>query len=65
MHIRRSTLTLTALVLAGGASPEWMIGASRQIADALPNGRLGVLGGQDHVVPPKVLAPVLREFLTD
>jgi pimeloyl-ACP methyl ester carboxylesterase len=60
-----SSVTVPALVLAGGASPEWMIDASRQIADALPNGRLGVLEGQDHVVPPKVLAPVLREFLTD
>lgn len=33
-----SRVILPALVLAGGASPEWMIDASRQIADALPNG---------------------------
>ena len=52
-----------ALVLAGGASPEWMINASRHIADALPNGQLRVLNGQEHVVPPEVLAPVLTEFL--
>jgi pimeloyl-ACP methyl ester carboxylesterase len=59
-----SRVTLPALVLAGGASPEWMIDASRQIADALPNGRLRVLEGHDHVVPPDVLAPVLAEFIT-
>jgi pimeloyl-ACP methyl ester carboxylesterase len=59
-----SRVTLPALVLAGGASPEWMIDASRQIADALPNGRLRVLEGHDHVVPPDVLAPVLAEYIT-
>ena len=59
-----SRVTLPALVLAGGASPEWMIEASRQIADALPNGRLRVVEGHDHVVPPDVLAPVLAEFIT-
>jgi pimeloyl-ACP methyl ester carboxylesterase len=59
-----SRVTMPALVLAGGASPEWMIDASRQIADALPNGRLRVLEGHDHVVPPEVLAPILTEFVT-
>ena len=59
-----SRVVLPALVLAGGASPEWMIDASRQIADALPNGQLRVLEGDDHVVPPEVLAPVLTEFIT-
>ena len=60
-----SSVTVPALVLAGGASPEWMIDASSRIADALPNGRLRVLEGHEHVVPPDVLAPVLMEFLTD
>jgi hypothetical protein len=50
------------LVLVGGASPAWMIDTARQIADALPNGRHSVLEGQEHVVPPEVLVPVLREF---
>ena len=60
-----SGLTMPALVLAGAASPDWMIDASTQIADALPNGRLRVLEGQEHVVPPEVLAPVLVEFITN
>jgi pimeloyl-ACP methyl ester carboxylesterase len=36
-------VTVPALVIAGGASPEWMIDAARQIADALPYGELRVL----------------------
>jgi pimeloyl-ACP methyl ester carboxylesterase len=59
-----SGVTTPALVLVGAASPTFMIDASRQIADALPNGRLRVLEGQEHVVPPDVLAPVLSEFIT-
>jgi pimeloyl-ACP methyl ester carboxylesterase len=51
------------LVLVGGTSPEWQVDACRQIADALPDGRLRVLGGQEHVVPPEVLAPVVVEFV--
>lgn len=58
-------VTVPALVLCGGASPEWMIEVGRQISDGLPNGRLRILDGQEHVVPPDVLAPVLAEFLTE
>jgi hypothetical protein len=45
--------------------PARMIDTGRQIADAMPNGRLGVLEGQEHVVPPEILAPVLAEFFAD
>ena len=51
------------LVLVGGASPEWMIDVARQVADALPKVRYRVLEGQEHVVPPEILVPVLAEFL--
>lgn len=51
-----------SLILVGGASPGWMIEAGRKVADALPNGRHRVLEGQEHVVAPEVLAPVLVEF---
>jgi Alpha/beta hydrolase family len=54
-----------SLVLVGGASPEWMIAVGRQVAGALPNGRHRVLEGQEHVVPPEVLVPVLVEFFAD
>ncbi len=58
-------MTTGSLILVGGASPEWMIDVGRQIADAMPNGRLRILEGQEHVVPPEVLVPVLAEFFKD
>ena len=58
-------VTTESLVLVGGASPEWMIAVGRQVADALPHGRHRVLEGQEHVVPPEVLAPVLAGFFAD
>jgi pimeloyl-ACP methyl ester carboxylesterase len=58
-------VTIETLVLCGGASPAWMIDVGRQVADALPNGRLSILEGQEHVVPPEVLVPVLAEFFAD
>ena len=56
-------VTIPTLVLVGGASPAWMIDVGRQLADALSNGQHRVLEGQEHVVPPEVLVPVLAEFL--
>ena len=39
-----------------------MIDVGRQVTDAMPNGRHRVLEGQEHVVPPELLAPVLSGF---
>lgn len=58
-------VAVPGLVVVGGVSPEWMVYGGRQIAAALPDGRLRVLESQGHIVPPKVLAPVLAEFLTN
>ncbi|SFB44436.1 Pimeloyl-ACP methyl ester carboxylesterase [Amycolatopsis marina] len=55
---------IPTLVLAGEKSPQWMIDVGRRVAAAMPEGRHQVLAGQDHFVPPEVLAPVLTEFLT-
>jgi Alpha/beta hydrolase family len=52
-----------ALVLVGGASPDWMIDVGRQLAHAMPSGEHWVLDGQEHVVPPEILAPVVWDFL--
>jgi pimeloyl-ACP methyl ester carboxylesterase len=56
-------VTAPTLVLTGGADYPWMVEVGRQLAAALLDGRRQVLEGQEHVVPPEVLAPVLREFL--
>jgi pimeloyl-ACP methyl ester carboxylesterase len=57
-----ATVTVPALVLDGGASPEWMVEIGRRFAAALPHGRHQVLAGQGHVVPAEILAPVVAEF---
>ncbi|WP_433167034.1 alpha/beta fold hydrolase [Kribbella sp. CA-247076] len=58
-----ASVTVPALVLCGGASPDWMLSVARQLSDALPAGTLQVLDHQEHVVPPEILAPVLVEYL--
>ena len=58
-------VTPPTLVLCGGASPAWLIDIGRQIADVLPNGQHSVLEGQEHVVAPELLVPVVAEFFAD
>jgi pimeloyl-ACP methyl ester carboxylesterase len=60
-----SKVTVPAFVLTGGADYPWMTDVGRRLADAMPNGRHRVLEGQEHVVPPEVLVPVLAEFFAD
>lgn len=50
------------LAVAGGASPEWLRRATEAVAEAAPEGTYCVLEGQNHMVDPEVLAPVLAEF---
>jgi pimeloyl-ACP methyl ester carboxylesterase len=57
-----STITVPALVLAGGASPQNLQQATKATADALPTAEHRTLDGQTHDVAPDVLAPVLVEF---
>ncbi|HXV92585.1 MAG TPA: hypothetical protein VD813_04750, partial [Pseudonocardia sp.] len=56
-------VTVPALVMAGGRSPEVLTAPARAVADVLPNAEYRVLPGQTHMVSPKVLGPVLAEFL--
>jgi len=56
--------TRPGLILVGGESPPFMLEVGRRLADLLPDARYRVLDGQDHVVPPEILAPVVAEFLT-
>jgi pimeloyl-ACP methyl ester carboxylesterase len=50
------------LVAAGGKSPAWMTNGTRALADALPDARYQTLPGQNHMVKPQAIAPVLTEF---
>ncbi|GAB1337960.1 alpha/beta hydrolase [Streptomyces sp. E-15] len=60
---RLAAIGVPVLAVAGGASPEWMRAAAREIADTVPRGAYRVLEGQTHMVEPDVLGPVLAEFL--
>lgn len=62
---RLSAITVPALVIDGGASPEWMRAAARAIAEVLPHVQHHTLEGQTHAVSPQALAPVLTEFFKD
>jgi len=50
------------LVAAGGKSPAWMTNGTRALADALPDARYQTLPGQNHMVKPEAIAPVLTDF---
>jgi hypothetical protein len=50
------------LVAVGGKSPAWMTNATRALADALPDAIYRTLPGQNHMVKPQAIAPVLTEF---
>ena len=52
-----------ALVIAGGKSPAYMRNGQAALVDALPNAELLTLDGQTHMVKPKVVAPVVADFL--
>jgi hypothetical protein len=58
------SVTVSTLVMDGGASPPWQRNAARALTDALLNVEHRTLGGQDHGPAPHVLAPALAEFFT-
>lgn len=55
--------TMPVLNIGGGKSDAWMRNAQKGIADALPNARHKTLAGQNHMVAPQAIAPLIREFL--
>ena len=58
-------IAVPALVLDGGASPQFLRDASAAIADALPASTYRTLEGQDHNVAPEVITPVVVEFAAE
>jgi pimeloyl-ACP methyl ester carboxylesterase len=61
---RWASVTVTTLLMDGGASPEWQRKGVRALANVLPDVRHRTLGGQDHAPDSKVLALALDEFFT-
>ena len=59
---RWNEVTVPALVVAGGKSPEWMHRGAHALASVLHDSRFSILEGQTHMVKAKALAPKLAEF---
>ena len=59
---RWPNVTMPVLCVGGGKSDRWMQNAQKAIADNLPNARHETLVGQNHMVSPAAIAPMIREF---
>jgi pimeloyl-ACP methyl ester carboxylesterase len=59
---RWASVAVPALVMDGGASPDWQRHAVLALVDVLPDARHRTLEGQDHGPDTEVLAPALEEF---
>ncbi len=59
-----AAVKVPTLVGAGGKSPMWMTNGTRALAGSLPDATYRTLPGQNHMVKPQALAPVLTEFFT-
>jgi hypothetical protein len=55
-------VTTPALAIVGGKSPAWMKQGMQSLSEILPNARHATLAGQNHMVKPKALAPMLADF---
>lgn len=55
-------ITIPALVMDGGNSPDYMRNAQEMWADMLPNAEYRTLPGQTHNVKTEAIVPVLGEF---
>jgi pimeloyl-ACP methyl ester carboxylesterase len=59
---RWSNIDIPVLVMDGGKSPAWMRNAQRSLAELVVGSRYLTLEGQNHMLKPEAVAPVLMEF---
>ena len=59
---RWATVTMPALVMAGGKSPEHMQQANRDLSAVLPAAEYRMIPGQTHMLKASAVAPVLTSF---
>ena len=60
---RWSDVTVPALVIDGGKSPQYMRNAARAFSQTLPKADYRTLPGQTHIVKATALAPAVKQFL--
>lgn len=56
-------VNVPTLVIAGGKSPAYMQNAQAAIVAGIAGARLMTLPGQTHMIKPKAVSPVVKEFL--
>lgn len=59
---RTEGVSIPTLVMAGGASPQWMRNAAEATTAAIPGARYRELPGQTHGADPQMVAAALAEF---
>lgn len=59
---RLASIHVPTLVMAGGASPQWMRSGAQAAVQAIPGAKYRVLEDQTHGVADEVLVPILVEF---
>jgi len=62
LNERSSSISVPTLVIGGENSPKGLRDAVTAVANALPNGKIRFLSGQDHNISGPVLVPVLFEY---
>jgi pimeloyl-ACP methyl ester carboxylesterase len=60
---RWPNITMPVLSIGGSKSDAWMQNAQKAIAANLPNAEHKTLVGQNHMVAPAAIAPMIKEFL--
>jgi pimeloyl-ACP methyl ester carboxylesterase len=64
LNERSSSISVPTLVIGGEKSPKGLHDAVTAVANALPNGTIRFLSGQDHNISGPVLVPVLFEYFS-
>ena len=59
---RWSNVRVPAKIVGGTKSDTWMRNAQKAIAEVLPNARHAELEGENHMVKPEKIAPMIKEF---
>jgi pimeloyl-ACP methyl ester carboxylesterase len=60
---RWAGVTVPAIVMDGGKSPQYMRNGAKALSEALPKAKYRTLPGQTHMFKAAVLAPAVKEFL--
>jgi pimeloyl-ACP methyl ester carboxylesterase len=62
MTCQAASIGAPTLVMAGGASPDWLRSAAQAAAQAIHAAQFRILPGQNHGVEARAFAPILIEF---